>query len=37
DGIKDGIFKKQENAGNKKRSNDQNKNQRGKELEGTLL
>ncbi|GJY83511.1 hypothetical protein Tco_0496887 [Tanacetum coccineum] len=28
DGIKDGIFKKQENAGNKKRSNDQNKNLR---------
>ncbi|GJS39491.1 putative reverse transcriptase domain-containing protein [Tanacetum coccineum] len=27
DGIKDGIFKKQENTGNKKRSNDQNKNQ----------
>ncbi|GJS31745.1 putative reverse transcriptase domain-containing protein [Tanacetum coccineum] len=27
DGIKDGIFKKQENAGNKKRLNDQNKNQ----------
>ncbi|GKA47549.1 hypothetical protein Tco_0740432 [Tanacetum coccineum] len=26
DGIKDGIFKKQENAGNKKSSNDQNKN-----------
>ncbi|GJT25462.1 putative reverse transcriptase domain-containing protein [Tanacetum coccineum] len=26
DGIKDGIFKKQENARNKKRSNDQNKN-----------
>ncbi|GJV77412.1 putative reverse transcriptase domain-containing protein [Tanacetum coccineum] len=25
-GIKDGIFKKQENAGNKKTSNDQNKN-----------
>ncbi|GKA37276.1 putative reverse transcriptase domain-containing protein [Tanacetum coccineum] len=30
DGIKDGIFKKQENAGNKKRLNDQNKN-RGKD------
>ncbi|GJQ96836.1 putative reverse transcriptase domain-containing protein [Tanacetum coccineum] len=27
DGIKDGIFKKKENAGNKKRSNDQFKNQ----------
>ncbi|GKG21072.1 hypothetical protein Tco_0383667, partial [Tanacetum coccineum] len=27
DGIKDGIFKKQEIAGNKKRLNDQNKNQ----------
>nr|GEZ50087.1 hypothetical protein [Tanacetum cinerariifolium] len=27
DGIKDGIFKKKENAGNKKRSNDQNRNQ----------
>ncbi|GJS37954.1 putative reverse transcriptase domain-containing protein [Tanacetum coccineum] len=27
DGIKDGIFKKQENARNNKRSNDQNKNQ----------
>ncbi|GJU70979.1 putative reverse transcriptase domain-containing protein [Tanacetum coccineum] len=27
DGIKDGIFKKQENDGNKKRSNDQNRNQ----------
>ncbi|GKD04770.1 putative reverse transcriptase domain-containing protein [Tanacetum coccineum] len=27
DGIKDGIFKKQENARNKKRLNDQNKNQ----------
>ncbi|GKB29364.1 reverse transcriptase domain-containing protein [Tanacetum coccineum] len=27
DGIKDGIFKKQESAGNKKRSNDQNQNQ----------
>ncbi|GKA63027.1 hypothetical protein Tco_0762546 [Tanacetum coccineum] len=27
DGIKDGIFKKPENAGNKKRMNDQNKNQ----------
>nr|GFA54066.1 hypothetical protein [Tanacetum cinerariifolium] len=26
-GIKDGIFKKKENAGNKKRSNDQNRNQ----------
>nr|GFB13301.1 hypothetical protein [Tanacetum cinerariifolium] len=26
DGIKDGLFKKKENAGNKKRSNDQNKN-----------
>ncbi|GKD18968.1 hypothetical protein Tco_1208126 [Tanacetum coccineum] len=26
DGIKDGIFKKKENAGNKKRSNDQNMN-----------
>nr|GFA36462.1 hypothetical protein [Tanacetum cinerariifolium]GFA66792.1 hypothetical protein [Tanacetum cinerariifolium] len=26
DGIKDGIFKKKENAGNKKRSNDQNRN-----------
>ncbi|GJX26798.1 putative reverse transcriptase domain-containing protein [Tanacetum coccineum] len=26
DGIKDGIFKKQENAGNKKRSNDQKRN-----------
>ncbi|GKD65002.1 hypothetical protein Tco_1307110, partial [Tanacetum coccineum] len=26
DGIKDWIFKKQENVGNKKRSNDQNKN-----------
>ncbi|GKB97242.1 putative reverse transcriptase domain-containing protein [Tanacetum coccineum] len=26
DGIKDGIFKKQENVGNKKRLNDQNKN-----------
>nr|GFD42992.1 hypothetical protein [Tanacetum cinerariifolium] len=24
DGIKDGIFKKKENVGNKKRSNDQN-------------
>ncbi|GJW89378.1 hypothetical protein Tco_0164718 [Tanacetum coccineum] len=29
DGIKDGIFKKKENAGNKRRSNDQNKNQGG--------
>ncbi|GJS91912.1 putative reverse transcriptase domain-containing protein [Tanacetum coccineum] len=43
DGIKDGIFKKQENAGNKRRSNDQNRNRgrmigtRDKELEGTLL
>ncbi|GJR61516.1 hypothetical protein Tco_1503678 [Tanacetum coccineum] len=27
DGIKDGTFKKQENARNKKRLNDQNKNQ----------
>nr|GEY99555.1 hypothetical protein [Tanacetum cinerariifolium] len=27
DGIKDGLFKKKENARNKKRSNDQNKNQ----------
>nr|GEX14411.1 putative reverse transcriptase domain-containing protein [Tanacetum cinerariifolium] len=27
DGIKDGIFKKKENVGNKKRSNDQNRNQ----------
>ncbi|GKF11498.1 hypothetical protein Tco_0049424, partial [Tanacetum coccineum] len=43
DGINDGIFKKKENARNKKRSNDQNKNRGGmigtrdKELEGTLL
>nr|GEX73613.1 hypothetical protein [Tanacetum cinerariifolium] len=27
DGIKDGLFKKKENAGNKRRSNDQNRNQ----------
>ncbi|GKF81988.1 hypothetical protein Tco_0243644, partial [Tanacetum coccineum] len=27
DSIKDGIFKKKENVGNKKRSNDQNRNQ----------
>ncbi|GJS37419.1 hypothetical protein Tco_0535801 [Tanacetum coccineum] len=26
DGIKDGLFKKKENAGNKRRSNDQNRN-----------